>query len=175
MDGYAPHESARRRTNSRLHTACTETSAGALPMRVCTLGCAKAPRSQMQTLLRRKRLSAQVPSSAVQISPNYKVAMAAAALSRALGCRMRQWNTVPVCERTPTARSARCTASECKDASGCKDDTRLRGLLLGRVRRKLRRWRASRSSSCWASASAWCSERRIKSRRASGWQQTGVR
>ena len=79
----------------------------------------------MQTLLRRKRLSAQVPSSAVQISPNCKVAMAAAALSRALGCRMRQWNTVPVCERTPTARSARCTASECKDASGCKDDTRL--------------------------------------------------
>ena len=36
----------------------------------------------------------------------------------------------------------------------------LRGLLLGRVRRK-RRWRASRSSRCWAPASAWCSERRI--------------
>jgi hypothetical protein len=29
---------------------------------------------------------------------------------------------MPVGERT---RSARCTASECKDASGCKDDTRL--------------------------------------------------
>ena len=37
----------------------------------------------------------------------------------------------------------------------------LRGLLLGRVRRK-RRWRASRSSRCWASASAWCSKRRTK-------------
>ena len=72
---------------------------------------------------------------------------------RSLGCRCG----MSVCERT---RSARCTASECKDASGCKDDTRLRGLLLGRVRRK-RRWRASRSSRCWASASAWCSERRI--------------
>ena len=34
------------------------------------------------------------------------------------------------------ARAA-ATASECKDALGCKDDTRLRGLLLGRVRRKL--------------------------------------
>ena len=77
--------------------------------------------------------------------------------SRSLGYRCG----MPVCERT---RSARCTASECKDASGCKDDTRLRGLLLGRVHRKMRRWRASRSSRCWASASAWCSERRIKSR-----------
>ena len=47
--------------------------------------------------------------------------------SRSLGYRCG----MPVCERT---RSARCTASECKDASGCKDDTRLRGLLLGRVR-----------------------------------------
>ena len=37
----------------------------------------------------------------------------------------------------------------------------LRGLLLGRVRRK-RRWRASRSSRCWASASAWCSKRRTE-------------
>ena len=37
---------------------------------------------------------------------------------RSLGCRCG----MPVCERT---RSARCTASECKDASGCKDDTRL--------------------------------------------------
>ncbi len=37
----------------------------------------------------------------------------------------------------------------------------LRGLLLGRVRRK-RRWRASGSSRCWASASAWCSKRRTK-------------
>ena len=73
---------------------------------------------------------------------------------RSLGCRCG----MPVCERT---RSARCTASEYKDASGCKDDTRLRGLLLGRVRRK-RRWRASRSSRCWASASAWCSKRRTK-------------
>ena len=37
---------------------------------------------------------------------------------RSLGCGCG----MSVCERT---RSARCTASECKDASGCKDDTRL--------------------------------------------------
>ena len=48
-----------------------------------------------------------------------KFAMAAAALWPLSGLSL--WNA-RVCERT---HSARCTASECKDASGCKDDTRL--------------------------------------------------
>ena len=99
-----------------------------------------------------------IHASCVVISPNCEVCHGSRdSLARSLGYRCG----MPVCERT---RSARCTASECKDASGCKDDTQLRGLLLGRVHRKMRRWRASRSSRCWASASAWCSERRIKSR-----------
>ena len=62
-------------------------------------------------------------ASSVVISPNSsqiaKFAMAAAALWPLSGLSL--WNA-RVCERT---RSARCTASECKDASGCKDDTRL--------------------------------------------------
>ena len=61
----------------------------------------------------------QVPSSSVQIRAKLRSLPWQPRLSgRSLGCRCG----MPVCERT---RSARCTASECKDASGCKDDTRL--------------------------------------------------
>ena len=61
----------------------------------------------------------QVPSSTAQIRAKLRSLPWQPRLSgRSLGCRCG----MPVCERT---RSARCTASECKDASGCKDDTRL--------------------------------------------------
>ena len=59
-----------------------------------------------------------IAASSVVISPNCEVCHGSRLSGRSLGCRCG----MPVCERT---RSARCTASECKDASGCKDDTRL--------------------------------------------------
>ena len=75
---------------------------------------------------------------------------------RSLGCRCG----MPVCASARTVPAARpLSARTPRDARTTRGW--LRGLLLGRVRRK-RRWRASRSSRCWASASAWCSKRRTE-------------
>ena len=95
-------------------------------------------------------------ASSVVISPNCEVCHGshgslAALWAVAVECPYASARAVPAARplsaRTP--RGARTTRGW------------LRGLLLGRVRRK-RRWRASRSSRCWASASAWCSKRRTK-------------